>query len=95
MIIEAEVPESVATAFLQLPADEKAHLRRVVFATVVEFAEGVAPTESSSEADAWDSFLLQSPNLAVAGLPADFSANLDHYLHGAPRRDTTPRQGWC
>ena len=90
VIIEAEVPESVATALMQLPADEKAHLRRVVSAAVVEFAEGASPATSHHEADSWDSFLLQSPNLAVAGLPADFSANHDHYLHGAPRRDTKP-----
>ncbi len=90
VIIEAEVPESVASALMQLPADEKAHLRRVVSAAVVEFAEGAAPTDSSSEADSWDSFLRQSADLAVAGLPTDFSANHDHYLHGAPRRDTTP-----
>ncbi len=90
VIIEAEVPESVATALTRLPADEKAHLRRVVSAAVVEFTEAAAPTVVAHAQDSWDSFLLQSPNLAVAGLPADFSANHDHYLHGAPRRDTTP-----
>ena len=74
VIIEAEVPESVATALMQLPPDEKAHLRRVVSAAVVEFAEGAAPTAAARAPDSWDSFLLQSPKLAVSGLPADFSA---------------------
>ena len=87
VIIEAEVPESVATALTHLPADEMAHLRRVVSAAVVEFAAATAGEETRSELDSWNQFLQLTPELAVTGLPADFSVNHDHYLHGAPKRD--------
>lgn len=90
VIIEAEVPESVATALRQLPADEKAHLRRVVSAAVVKFAEEARPAMSFHKPDSWDSFLQQSHDFSVAGLPKDFSTNHDHYLHGAPEHDNAP-----
>ena len=90
VIIEAEVPESVATVLTRLPADERAHLRRVVSAAVVEFANAAASDGSSNDPDAWDSFLQQSSALAVPGLPTDFSVNHDHYLHGAPKRIPAP-----
>lgn len=90
VIIEAEVPESVATALTHLLADEKAHLRRVISAAVVQFTEAAVPATPAAEADSWDRFLLESSELAVAGLPTDFSANHDHYLHGAPKRDNLP-----
>jgi hypothetical protein len=79
--------KSVATALMHLPAGAMAHLRRVVSAAVVEFAEGATSSEPLHDADSWNSFLQQSPDLAVSGLPKDFSANHDHYLHGAPKRD--------
>ena len=87
VIIEAEVPETVATALTRLPADEKALLRRVVSAAVVEFAHANAAIASAPATDSWDAFLQQSRDLAVEGLPSDFSANHSHYLHGAPKRN--------
>ncbi len=90
VIIEAEVPESVASALAHLVADQKAHLRRVISAAVVEFAKTAASATPTCEPDSWDSFLQQRSGTAVEGLPTDFSVNHDHYLHGAPKRDPAP-----
>lgn len=38
-----------------------------------------------SAPESWGAALLQLAG-SVAGLPADFSENHDHYLHGAPRQ---------
>jgi hypothetical protein len=42
-------------------------------------------TEGGATAASWGGALLQLAG-SVEGLPADFSENHDHYLHGAPRR---------
>ena len=90
VIIETEVPESVASALAHLVADQRAHLRRVVSAAVVEFTEAAAASAPAATPDSWDHFLQHSSGFAVEGLPTDFSVNHDHYLHGAPRRDPAP-----
>lgn len=90
VIIEAEVPDGVATALTRLAASDKALLRRAVSAAVVKFANSTASAALSSKPDSWDSFLQQSRDLAVDGLPADFSVNHDHYLHGAAKRELVP-----
>ena len=88
LVIEAEVPESVAAALTRLPAGDKARLRRTVSAAVVEFARAASATGPVAKPDSWNTFLQESPGLAVGGLPADFSVNHDHYLHGAPKRSS-------
>ena len=65
VIIEAEVPESAASALTHLVADQKAHLRRVISAAVVEFAEAAASATPTSEPDSWDSFLQRRSGTAV------------------------------
>ena len=90
VVIEAEVPDAVATALTRLAPGDKALLRCAVSATVVEFAQTTAGAEPLTDADSWDSFFKQSRALAVDELPAAFSANHDHYLHGAPKRDSAP-----
>ncbi len=90
VIIETEVPESVASALTHLLAGQKAHLRRVVSAAVVEFTEAAVSATFAAGPDSWDSFLQQSSGIAVEGLPPDLSVNHDHYLHGAPRRNPAP-----
>ena len=42
-----------------------------------------------TQTDSWNTFLQQSSDLAVDGLPSDFSVNHDHYLHGAPKRESS------
>ena len=88
VIIEAEVPESVASALTHLVASEKAQLRRVVSAAVVEFAQATTSAGNAPRPDSWDSFLQQSQSLAVEGLPASFSVDHDHFLHGTPTRES-------
>lgn len=93
VIIEAEVPETVADVLKRLAADDKALLRRIVSTAVVEFANAnaaIAAIAAAPAADSWDSFLKQSRDLALDGLPGDFSVNHDHYLHGAFKRDPAP-----
>ncbi len=88
LLIETEVPEAVAATVTRLAASDKARLRRTLSAAVVEFTRDAAniTVTPAPAPDSWDSFLQQSPALAVGGLPADFSVNHDHYLHGAPKR---------
>ena len=86
LVIEADVPADVAATVTRLAASDKAQLRRTVSSAVLEFARNAAINVPAPKADSWNSFLQQSPSLAVGGLPADFSVNHDHYLHGAPKR---------
>jgi hypothetical protein len=61
------------------PADLEPDTRYLVI------VESIAP--SATTADAWD--LLES----LAGLveaPSDWAGEHDHYLYGAPKRDTEP-----
>ena len=90
VVIEAEVPDAVAAALTHLAARDKALLRRAVSATVVEFAHASAIPASTVEQDSWNCFLEQTEAHAISGLPADFSVNHDHYLHGAPKREPAP-----
>lgn len=43
------------------------------------------PSENRSTGGSWGAALLPLAG-SVQGLPADFAANHDHYLHGASRR---------
>ena len=43
----------------------------------------------AAKADSWNDLLQSSRDLAVDGLPSDFSVNHDHYLHGAPKRESS------
>ena len=45
--------------------------------------------KSVIQADSWNDFLQQSRDLAVDGLPPDFSVNHDHYVRGAPKRKSS------
>ena len=45
--------------------------------------------KSVARTDSWNDLLQSSHDLAVDGLPADFSVNHDHYLHGAPKRESS------
>ena len=42
-----------------------------------------------AKTDSWNGLLQESRGLAVDGLPSDFSVNHDHYLHGAPKRESS------
>ena len=45
--------------------------------------------KAAAKTDSWNGLLRRSRDLAVDGLPPDLSVNLDHYLHGAPKRESS------